>query len=675
MPTMNATQLVTLSDVAALAHVQRPVVSMWRSRLAGTAQPFPAPVERREGRDVFDVEAVVTWLEQTGHGNNPAARQDAATAAALDLIPVEARGTALDGLVALLALKAQLGATLTGLSAPDLLDLADDVDPDDRCLYREIAALGADAEHWAAHADALASAAFTTAGALEALVARRGRLGLDAQADQAVSAPVLALVGQLAAELTPSDPTMNGALVAPFGEADLLLALGAHRGEPGTATLPVPDRPAARHARRTLIAAGWAVLDADQDGGAVEPPAGSTVLALLPSATYPHLTDAELLDALGEVEATLPPDGHAIVVGPAPVLCGRLPQTLQAARATVLRSGRVRAIIRLPAGLRPASVRQKLGLWLIGPGADDGSARDHRTALADLSGTPLDDAAIDDLVTDLLAAAPGSPGPRAHAFRFARLATTTTVIATSGDLVSVTPPGHRPRTAPTVVATALVEGYTRAAALGPTLVPWQIVPGEPAGPTLVPLGRLIELGHLRLIPGNRLDQCDLSAASGVPVHTTGTLTADSPRRPPRIDRLHLAAAYPHSRDTEPGDVVFCTTPRPAAVLDHDGLSLVAAPARALRVTPSAPPGLLPEVVAHAIRTATGVGDWRLWPVPVLPATQADHARHALAEIDHARTATTARLTALDGLTDRLIEGTSTGTVTLLPPTRTTQMEG
>ena len=62
--------LISLADVARLARVQRPVVSMWRSRSAATDSPFPMPIERAGPQELFDAEQVVSWLELTGRGNN-----------------------------------------------------------------------------------------------------------------------------------------------------------------------------------------------------------------------------------------------------------------------------------------------------------------------------------------------------------------------------------------------------------------------------------------------------------------------------------------------------------------------------------------------------------------------------------------------------------------------------
>ena len=69
---------LSLPDVAQLARVQRPVVSVWRTRSAGSGSPFPAPIATELGQEWFGAAEIVDWLEATGRGNNPDARQDAA---------------------------------------------------------------------------------------------------------------------------------------------------------------------------------------------------------------------------------------------------------------------------------------------------------------------------------------------------------------------------------------------------------------------------------------------------------------------------------------------------------------------------------------------------------------------------------------------------------------------
>ena len=81
--TSSAVLRLGLSDVAQLAHVQRPVVSMWRARSAGSDRPFPAAIDAARGQEWFDGTAVVDWLIATGRGNNPTARDDLAAYASL----------------------------------------------------------------------------------------------------------------------------------------------------------------------------------------------------------------------------------------------------------------------------------------------------------------------------------------------------------------------------------------------------------------------------------------------------------------------------------------------------------------------------------------------------------------------------------------------------------------
>src|SRR5665647_2639062 len=134
--------LISLADVARLARVQRPVVSMWRSRSAATDSPFPPPIERAGAQERFDAEQVVAWLELTGRGNNPVVRADVAAFTSLTGISSLGDENVFDGLTALLTLKAVTGEQLGGLGGEALLDLADDADPDDSLLLREVTALG-----------------------------------------------------------------------------------------------------------------------------------------------------------------------------------------------------------------------------------------------------------------------------------------------------------------------------------------------------------------------------------------------------------------------------------------------------------------------------------------------------------------------------------------------------
>src|SRR5690242_9051956 len=78
MEASTGTLCMTLSDVAALAKVKRPVVSVWRQRSSGGQSPFPASSGQINGMELFDADDITAWLEATGLGNNPEVRNDAA---------------------------------------------------------------------------------------------------------------------------------------------------------------------------------------------------------------------------------------------------------------------------------------------------------------------------------------------------------------------------------------------------------------------------------------------------------------------------------------------------------------------------------------------------------------------------------------------------------------------
>lgn len=654
--------LVSLPDIAALAHVRRPVVSVWRSRSAGSQHPFPDPRARVRGQELFALDEVVDWLEATRRGNNPEARQDAALVASLDVLPVDRRDVVLDGLLALLALKAVLGSQLAGLSAADLLDLADDVDPRDDCLYREVAALGHDAPAWAARADALAAAAFTTAAAAGALMARLRRS--DGESATALAPAVLDLVARLVVAPAAPDTLADLLLVDPTGTGDLLAAVRDRLGESPRVQLPPAGTAAARRARRLLLATGWDVADAPSDDGLMVVAAGATVVAHLPAPCGARSADEQVLTALADIAVMLPPDARAVVLGPAGALTDRAPLARQAERATVLRSGRVRAVVRLPAGLWPARSRQRMALWVFGPGPSDVRSSEHRTAVADLSDQVLDDAAIEDLVVDVVASGGSRAELHGHAFRFARRVVTQQLIAAQGDLVTPHGPVHRARTASAATALRVSRLVAQAGAPVPGPPAVTVRHHEPTARANVTMASLLAAGHLTLVPGARLDPSDVTQTSGVPVHTAADLRAD--RTPTaHIDRLAFSA-YPRARYTRPGDVVFVTGQHPAARVDHDGFSAVLAPARVLRIGDGAPAGLLPEVIVRSIGGARARGPWRSWQVPLVPTSQAQALRDALTGLAAAREGVAARVDALDALAETLLDAVVTGTLTLDP---------
>jgi hypothetical protein len=169
--------LMTLLDVARLAKVQRPVVTVWRARCARPGRvPFPAPVATVRGEDRFEANAVVDWMETTGLGNNPQAREDAAGCASPMGFSPEDDAVIFNGLAALLCLKEITGAVLGDLGDAALLDHADEADPEDEYLFGEIDALGDRRLALCGYVDSLANAVYNVADAFEQLVGARFRL-------------------------------------------------------------------------------------------------------------------------------------------------------------------------------------------------------------------------------------------------------------------------------------------------------------------------------------------------------------------------------------------------------------------------------------------------------------------------------------------------------------------
>ncbi len=129
------------------------------------------------GEERFDADAVLEWLELTGRGNNPDVRADCAAFASPKGMSTQDDEIVFDGLAALLCLKGISGARLASLTDDDLLDLADEADPDDEFLMSEISALGPRLRPLRCYADTPADACYNCTEAFEQLFGRGLRCG------------------------------------------------------------------------------------------------------------------------------------------------------------------------------------------------------------------------------------------------------------------------------------------------------------------------------------------------------------------------------------------------------------------------------------------------------------------------------------------------------------------
>lgn len=686
---------LTLADIAELAHVRRPVVSVWRRRHASGATPFPAPVAAPGGNASaplrFRASDVVDWVEASGLGNNRAFRADVALRAVLDGESGPPDDVAFAGLTALLRLKAYAPEPLASLDADDILDLADELDPDDDSLYAEVEALRPHTDRFAALADLAAGSAYTPGAAVEVLLADRFRARREALTRSALAPAALALLADLAGAVVgdhlASGVTVARAVADPYPGCGDLLAAVLGRGEVvETPTAYVPRGDAHRLVRRRLGAHGWSVRSLETEPVAVAH--GTRALPLVVTQVPPVgsgvLDDVAVLERVEDVVLGLAQGQHALVLGPASALvdASSSPEA-ESVRSALLRTDRLRAAVLLPAGLVVDRSRERLALWILGDGHPGVDIADRWTLVADLSGVApvagtFPRAVVEDLATDVVAAL-GTPGDvQRHAFRFAQFVYMRKVLASRTGLLDTARPvvrGARDDAGAGVVRVGelvdLLDGVSRPA-LG---VAVQRGEAEPA--RRVRLGSLVDGGAVRRVPGNRLEESDVRAAGADPAGASRVigipeLLGDEEVGARVVDRLEFAGRYPAGRLTEPGDVVFCTTPRPAALVDTEGFSVVAFPARVLRLRAHRPddaPGvvgtdarLVPEVLARDVASQPRGSRWRSWEVRIVPAGEADDVAAALARVREHRTAARWELAYLEELEKVLVDGVTTGVV-------------
>ena len=144
----------------------------------------------------------------------------------------------------------------------------------------------------------------------------------------------------------------------------------------------------------------------------------------------------------------------------------------------------------------------------------------------------------------------------------------------------------------------------------------------------------------------------------------------------RVDLEVFAHRYPNARLTEPGDVLVTMTPRPGAMIDHDGYSIAEFPVRILRIPAAEAEQFTPRVLA-ALLFADGSGTPRRGRgphggCPGGPArarccrpTEVRRLDRLLAAIDARRDLARREIDVLDELLAAAIGGLIDGTLTLI----------
>ncbi|GGU42837.1 helix-turn-helix transcriptional regulator [Nocardioides albus] len=607
---------LTMQDVADLAHVSRPAVSMWRRRpnVRGRVIPFPEPVDVVAGIERFDRDEIVAWLAETGRGNNPDHAYDAPTLAA----PL---GVDPETVVTLLCLRALGVDELGPLTPAGVAAAAAQHDPKDALVRRELTGAEVDAATLR-YVDDLVEGSYGLADALTRVGS--GRLRREAS-EQGLADGLLRLLRTVVE--TARLHLGEDVALDPGGDAQVAAALGD-----GFIGLQVGEGEVARRLRRRALVAGVDVIE--QATSCVR------VVSML------GLADLEALEAVDEVTLELGPLDAAVVIGPSTLLCDRLSGDLDAQRAQTLRSGNLGFAARLPRGMRKDAARQGLGLWVL-----SGPVHTDRVRAADLTGADLD---LADLASDLSGALAQTDD---RAFRYALAVDLAPVRAGKASLVprgAVAPRlgtshqrDHLDRVhAATLTTSAPLTGFD----VDVDRAPGSVVLRQRS------LAELCDAGQLKRIRGARIDLDHADPGGTVPV-----LAADGSTDGVRLDPFDAERHYSHAVRTEPGDVVFSDKGTPAAVVDETGGAIVRSPSRILRPKAGAPVG--PYALAAIINRQPG-GEWETWTVPVLTADAADALDRTLAGIDGHIDELRRRLAAAHELQNALIDGVAAGTVAL-----------
>ncbi len=632
------TPKLSLRDIARIAGVQRAVVSMWvhRESLRGEIVPFPKPVSREGGADLFDRDEVVRYLRRTKRGNNPDFALDAPAAASPGTTEHEV-------LAVLLTLRLLGGQELSGLEMSGLQSLAEEVDPEDHFLLSEVHALKEARREDLEYLDDLVEASLGPQDAIERLAAGRTA---RVERPRDVSESVVGLLARICIGL--SVGADNPVATAGSG---LALRVAVHAADALAGVRPEGSKPTDRAVRREALARE---LVSDEPGiQAVR------VVSVLGMANEDALTAAD------DLQLELAPGEVGIVLGTAACLCDDgLPE--MPLRAEVLRTGCLRAAFRLRHGHYGDAPRQALGVWIM-QGGSEGSD----VALADLSNLPVEELDTLDLATDVGAALAADARRQ---FRYLRVVPRLRVLARR----AVVPPGIRARILGRGGAGRHLERvHELTLAMAGSIDPYDVMVEAVSGSIVVRSETLSDLVSARRLEMRRGARLDLSFAS--PEGTQVVIDPSSGARLAAFDPLDVEQHFPRAVRTAPGDVVYVTEPRPRAVVDSEGGSLVATPARILRLLlpddrpRSEDPLLLPKLGPHTLaetinRQAETAKDWRSWAVPALPPDESDALESELARIAEARTLLLGRLAGLQSLLETLIDGTAEGALSLVPRT-------
>jgi hypothetical protein len=682
--------LLSLSDIATLARVQRPVVSTWRRRYPD----FPTPVAERGNRTWFDGRTIADWLTTTGLGNTPADEIGPELVAhGLVRLAEEIGAQRLVSVLgALLCLHHMDEKPLADITEDALLDRVERMDPEDEFFRRELVEDPALSARLAPLAEELIEAAYTPGGAHEHLMAHRHRLGLTGPDTGSLSPGLRRLVVRVADPL--GRVRDDGTLTVADPHAlcgDLLRDVVAALDDPADSTVLAAEKRAelARLTRRRLILAGVPELDLDvQTGVELEERLSDLdlIVTTLPYQAGESRSRAQALEKIEELSVLLRPGRTAVVVGPADALVGELDAREAQIRSRLLRSKLVESVTTLPGGADPYRPGYGCALWTLRH--DPVPSARGQVLINDISAWSLDSGVGEALAEDILLWRAEGHHLGGHDPRYGLPVRIDYLEKRFG--APLVPPGlpesrTRSRTVrdrPALIAEAEArlseaesEARSHADARGP--LRGGLVRRVGPAPERVTVGTLVRQRRVAPVKGHRIAAEHIEPRGQYAVLGPDEVLGRTPRDGRRIDQLVFAVEYPHAALTEPGDVVYTNGPEFGAMIDHEGSSVVAFPARILRVNRQARRALTPRVLtlllegassaqrpAGAVRAPRGVGEIAL---PDLHPEEVARLDAVLAEAERRRALLDQQYAELDTIRRLSAAGFSDGTLAV-PPT-------
>ncbi|MBC9717990.1 hypothetical protein H9Y04_36205 [Streptomyces sp. TRM66268-LWL] len=692
---------ISYSEIGALAQVQRPVVTTWARRHGD----FPKPVAYAGASPLFDGADVADWLLTTGRGNADA-RQIQAELVLYTLSALRQQMPArlvVDAVTALICLRHQLDTAVAALPWGTLMAQAEEIDTEDRFLLQELRSIP-DADRQgpmlATLADQLTEAAYSPAEAVEWVMGARRRLGCD---DLTAGEPMPLVTTALArlSGIADEEEGEEGLVVAvPYSRSgDLLLALQS-QSDPETRPFYLsadPVRDLARLARRRMLVRGVYEIEMElADGETLDTDEWGyprIVVCVLPYEAAEARTPLGVLQQIQNLTRVLEYGCVAIVLGPADALVGPLPPRGEAdrLRRSFLTNHLLKAVVSMPEGVFPSRPAHRTAIWVLS--RTPKAQRTGLVMLADLAAQPLTESVLNALVEDVeIFRAGGWRSDGRHDPRHGVILNATALSESPGVAFR---PQHRPHASrftrdvierPARISDLelrlqqLVDATLSELSAAEAIRTHAVLRSDDRPARRTTVVRLIKERRLRRLPGHRIAAEHLSVPGGhYTVLTPEEIVGSAPVGGRRMDRAVVHTMYEHAEFTEPGDVVVTATPSFGAYVDDEGLSVVAFPARVLRVRSDAENPIRPRVLAAVLRAAAAEHERvpgavrasrRIEELLIPDLSDSEAQRYEALLVDIARRTALLRqqAAALDDLAAMTADGLIDGTLTITDPT-------